>query len=72
MKNRKTQTIRKHFAPVFSYFSKCCNVLAIKPPCVKVSPKEAETQGLGSWRCGKCNKSCDVTRVKNGLDKDPE
>lgn len=69
MKNRKQQIRRPAGAPVFTYFSQCCSAPATKPPCVSVSQKEAETQGLGSWRCGKCNRPCVCNRQKNGLDK---
>lgn len=68
---KKQQTSRKPAGvPVFTYFSKCCNVPATKPACVRVPAKERETNSLGSWRCGKCNKPCDCNRQKNGLDKE--
>ena len=54
--------------PVFMYVSACCQERAVKPPCVKVAPKDRETNSLGSWRCGKCNKPCKVARHQNTLD----
>lgn len=57
--------------PVYSYISVCCSERATKPPCVKVDAKSAETQGLGTWRCGKCRKVCKCSRSKNVLDKHP-
>ena len=51
--------------PVFLYFSLCCNERADKPPCTRVDNKAALTNSLGSWRCGKCNKKCKVSRRKN-------
>lgn len=57
MKNRN--------APIFSYVSVCCNELASKQPCVKVSKKDAVTNSLGSWNCNKCKQKCKVTRTKN-------
>jgi hypothetical protein len=55
--------------PVFLYVSKCCSERATKTPCVKVDSKSAETQGLGTFRCGKCRKVCKVSRSKNVVDK---
>src|ERR1039458_2752842 len=53
--------------PIFSYTSKCCSVQAIKSPCMFVGSKskEAETQGLGGWRCSACHKPCKCNRHKN-------
>jgi hypothetical protein len=58
--------------PVFLYVSKCCNERATKTPCVKVDAKSSETQGLGTFRCGKCRKVCKINRSKNQLDKQDE
>lgn len=65
MKNRKKALPTLKGEPVFSYTSVCCTERATKTPCVKVDKKSAETQGLGTFRCGKCNKPCKVTRQKN-------
>lgn len=59
-------------APMYSYTSVCCSVQATKTPCVKVGKKEALLQGLGSWRCSACRKSCACRRWKNPLDKETE
>ena len=48
-------------APVFNYFSVCCNIKATKPALVKTPDAEGT---LGSWRCLGCGKSCKVNRVK--------
>lgn len=63
--------------PVFLYTSACCGVQAIKLPCANVGmrSKEAETQGLGTFRCSSCHKACKCGRTKNGkisLDKSGE
>lgn len=47
---------------MFQYFSACCDSLATKPPCVKVSKKDAETNSLGTWRCTLCKKAAKVSR----------
>ena len=62
--NRKNAP-RPFVAPpsVFNYFSACCNELAKKPSVLEVSRQSEDKQGtLGSWRCGKCGKSCKVSR----------
>ena len=46
---------------VFAYFSVCCSELATKPALVKTPEAEGT---LGSWRCGKCSKPCNVQRTK--------
>jgi hypothetical protein len=60
--------------PVFVYTSQCCSATATKPPCVFLGmrAKESGNQGLGSWRCSSCHKSCTCTRAKIALDKAPE
>ena len=59
-------------APKFLYVSVCCGEQATKAPCFSFGEKskEAETQGLGHFRCPKCRKSCKVVRSKKNLDKD--
>jgi hypothetical protein len=65
--SKKTAPKRNLGAPVFSYTSVCCSVQATKEPCTFVGKdsKEAETQGLGHFRCTGCRKSCKCTRSKN-------
>lgn len=55
--------------PRFVYVSSCCGGQATKTPCVCVGlkSKEAETQGLGKWRCPTCRKVCKVARSKKAL-----
>ena len=65
MKSRKQLAPRKVGTPVFVYVSTCCTEPATKPPCLRVPPKERETNSLGSWRCGKCMSPCTVTRHLN-------
>ena len=63
--------------PVFSYTSVCCGAPATKAPCLSYGSvtvrtglmittttrgKEAETQGLGSWRCTTCQNPCSCKR----------
>ena len=73
MRKKQQMTSRRPAGvPMFTYYSHCCGVPATKPPCVKVSAKDAENNSLGSWRCGKCNKPCICQRAKNGLDKETE
>jgi hypothetical protein len=63
---RQTKTVpTQKGEPKFIYVSACCGAQATKTPCVHVDKKTAETQGLGSWRCPTCRKSCGVTRSKN-------
>ena len=72
MKNKQLKKPNKpapkaNVLPIFSYTSKCCSVQAVKSPCmfVGVKSKEAETQGLGGWRCSACKKPCKCNRHKN-------
>jgi hypothetical protein len=51
--------------PINTYTSVCCSLPATKPGCVKVDKKKALEQGLGSWHCSGCRKSCKVNRSKN-------
>lgn len=55
--------------PAFIYISKCCNVPANKEPCERTKEefqnREFGTHSLGTWRCGKCDKVCSVSRHKN-------
>jgi hypothetical protein len=66
-KSKGVAPVRVQSGPVFSYTSKCCAVQAIKPPCafVGLKSKEAETQGLGGFRCSGCKKPCKCSRHKN-------
>jgi len=70
---KKAKPIQKG-EPKFLYTSKCCGLPATKAPCVCVclGSKEAETQGLGTFRCTGCKKACKCTRIKNVLDKKSE
>ena len=65
-KQSKTIPVQKT-PPVFSYTSKCCSTQAVKQPCFAFGQKtkEAETQGLGHFRCSTCQKPCKCTRHKN-------
>lgn len=57
--------------PKFLYVSACCGEQAVKAPCFSfgMKSKEAETQGLGTFRCPKCRKACKCNRFKFGVDK---
>lgn len=72
-KPSKVKPIQKG-EPKFRYNSICCNSPATKAPCafVGMKSKEAETQGLGTFRCISCQKPCKCTRIKNVLDKKSE
>src|SRR5208282_538996 len=75
MKNHgKKQKPTLKAKPVNVYTSTCCQAVATKPPCLYLGmrTKEAETQGLGSWRCSNCHKPCTCTRAKISLDKAPD
>jgi hypothetical protein len=75
MKNHgKKQKPTLKAKPVNVYTSTCCQAVATKPPCLYLGmrTKEAETQGLGSWRCSNCHKPCTCTRAKISLDKSPD
>ena len=78
MKKQPSRAVpRQKTPPVFSYTSACCSVQATKSPCYSfgAKSKEAETQGLGHFRCTACQKPCKVSRHKNSekvLDKAPE
>lgn len=52
--------------PAFIYTSTCCWVRAMKTPCFAfgMKSKEAETQGLGTFRCSQCSRPCKCTRMK--------
>lgn len=68
-KQKKSKTAApKLGAPVFLYFSKCCNVRAEKAPLLKTPEKEGS---LGSWRCSGCGKPCKCCRTINKLEKEP-
>ena len=60
-KSKATKSVATLDAPVFNYFSVCCNIKATKPALVKTPDAEGT---LGSWRCVGCGKSCKVNRVK--------
>lgn len=50
--------------PSNTYTSVCCGAPSKKPACVRVDKKKAAEQGLGSWRCFTCGKSCRVVVSK--------
>lgn len=75
-KNQKASKPIQRGIPAFLYTTVCCGALAEKSPCtsygsVKVGNvttargKEADTQGLGSWRCPTCRKPASVQRTRN-------
>jgi hypothetical protein len=57
----KIAPARKLDAPMFLYFSVCCNVKASKPALLKTPEAEGT---LGKFRCGNCDKRCKVQRIK--------
>lgn len=69
MKKAMKKPSPKPSEPRFVYVSSCCGGQATKTPCVCVGlkSKEAETQGLGKWRCPTCRKVCKVARSKKAL-----
>jgi hypothetical protein len=73
MKKQVKKVAVQKGTPVYSYTSVCCNAQASKAPCYAFGEKskEAETQGLGTFRCSTCRKACKCTRQKNSLDKAP-
>ena len=61
-RNKAKAPAPKLGAPVFLYFSKCCNVKAVKPALCKTAEKEGT---LGTWRCTGCGKKCTCNRTVN-------
>lgn len=75
----KKKSVRKARPAKFVYLSVCHNVQANKAPLTMPadnrigklgsSPKDADEQGLGGWRCGQCKRPCKVTRTKVAVEE---
>lgn len=54
-------------APKYVYTSKCCEVVATKPECVRDGTTQLKERKatLGSWTCSKCRRKAKVSRSLN-------
>jgi hypothetical protein len=67
-RSKKKAPAKKAINATFTYTSACCKVAGKKPPVERTpedfAANEYSQSGLGTWRCGKCNQKCKVTRSK--------